>query len=87
MADIEAAQQRDEIRKERQKSADEGLASVCIDPPLKSSAGWEAWMVSVETALTLAYGSKGVPLSYVIREQEAPDLNGFGQITWEVTRV
>jgi hypothetical protein len=49
--DIEAAQQRDKIRKERQKSA-EGLASVRVDPPLKSSAGWEAWMVSVETALT-----------------------------------
>jgi hypothetical protein len=82
VADIEAAQQRDKIRKERQKSA-EGLASVRIDPPLKSSAGWEAWMVSVETALTLAYGSKGAPLSYVIRAQEAPDLNGFGQLTWE----
>jgi hypothetical protein len=44
---IETAQQRDKIRKARQKSA-EGLASVRIDPPLKSSAGWEAWMVSVE---------------------------------------
>jgi hypothetical protein len=86
VADIEAAQQRDKIRKERQKSA-EGLASVRIDPPLKSSAGWEAWMVSVETALTLAYGSKGVPLSYVIRAQEAPDLTGFGQITWEESAV
>jgi hypothetical protein len=86
VADIEAAQQRDKIRKERQKSA-EGLASVRIDPPLKSSAGWEAWMVSVETALTLAYGSKGVPLSYVIRAQEAPDLNGFGQLTWEESAI
>jgi phage tail protein X len=83
---IEAAQQRDKIRKDRQKSA-EGLASVRIDPPLKGSAGWEAWMVSVETALTLAYGSKGVPLSYVIRAQEAPDLNGFGQQTWEESAV
>jgi hypothetical protein len=34
---VEAAQQRDKIRKERQKSA-EGLASVRIDPLLKSSA-------------------------------------------------
>jgi hypothetical protein len=84
--DIEAAQQRDKIRKERQKSA-EGLASVRIDPPLKSSAGWEAWIVSVETALTLAYGSKGVPLSYVIRAQEAPDLTGFGRLTWEESSV
>jgi hypothetical protein len=86
VGNIEAAQQRDQIRKERQKSA-ESLASVRIDPPLKSSAGWEAWMVSVETALTLAYGSKGVPLSYVIRAQEAPDLNGLGQLTWEESAV
>jgi hypothetical protein len=64
--EIEAAQQREKIRKERQKSA-EGLASVRIEPSLKCSAGWEALMVSVETALTLANGSKGVvPLSYVI---------------------
>jgi hypothetical protein len=83
---IETAQQRAQIRKARQKSA-EGLASVRIDPPLKSSAGWEAWMVSVETALSLAYGSKGVLLSYVIREQEAPDLNGFRQLTWEESAV
>jgi hypothetical protein len=80
------AQQGDKIRKERQKSA-EGLASVRINPPLKSSAGWEAWMVSVETALNLACGSKGVSLSYVIRAQEAPDLNGFGQLTWEESAI
>ena len=41
----------------------------------------------VETALTLAYGSKGVPLSYVIRAQEAPDLNGFSRLTWEESAV
>jgi hypothetical protein len=86
LENIEAAQQRDKIRKERQKSA-EGLASVRIDPPLKSSAGWEAWMVSVETALTLACGSKGAPLSYVIWAQEAPDLNGFGRLTWEESAI
>jgi hypothetical protein len=86
VAGIKAGQQRDKIRKERQKSP-EGLASVLIDPPLKSSAGWEAWMVSVETALTLACGSKGVPLSCVIRAQEAPDLNGFGQLTWEESAI
>jgi hypothetical protein len=44
-------------------------------------------MVSVETALTLACGSKGAPLSCVIRVQEAPDLNGFGQLTWEESAI
>ena len=74
------------IRKEGQKSA-EGLASVRIDPPLESSAGWEAWMVAVDTASTLACGSEGVPLSCVIRAQEAPDLSGFGQLTWEESAI
>ena len=43
-----------------------------IDPPLKASSGWDGWKDSVETALMLAYGSKGVPLLYVIRENEVP---------------
>ena len=77
---IEAAQQRDKIRKERQKSA-ESLANVRIEPALKSSAGWEAWIVAVRTALTIAYGSKGVPLLYVIREDATP--NAIGWNTWE----
>jgi hypothetical protein len=63
---IDEAQRRDTIRKERMKTG-ELLSSVRIDPPLKSSAGWEGWMVAVEAALTLACGSKGVPLSYIIR--------------------
>jgi hypothetical protein len=42
-----------------------------IDPPLKSSSGWDGWKDSVKTALTLAYGSKGVPLLYVIRTTQA----------------
>jgi hypothetical protein len=77
---IEEAQQREKIRKERQKSA-ENLPSVKVEPPLKTSAGWDAWSTSIETALTLAYGSKGVPLAYLIRENAAPDLTVGG--TWE----
>jgi hypothetical protein len=77
---INEAQRREEIRKVRQKST-ESLASVRIDPPLKSSGGWESWMVSVEAALTLAYGSKGIPLAYVIRPDPAPILDA--NATWE----
>jgi hypothetical protein len=81
---IDEAQRRDSIRKERKKTC-ESLSSVRIDPPLKSSAGWEGWMVAAEAALTLAYGSKGVPLSYVIREDEAPQLDGHA--TWELKAI
>jgi hypothetical protein len=81
VSQIDEAQRRDTIRKERMKIG-EPLSSVRIDPPLKSSAGWEGWMVAAEAALTLAYGSKGVPLSYIIRENEAPQ--PVGHATWEL---
>ena len=63
---IDESQQREKIRQERKKNA-EGLATMKIDPPLKASSGWDGWKDSVKTALMLAYGSKGVPLLYVIR--------------------
>jgi hypothetical protein len=50
---LEAAQKREKISKERQKSA-ENLASVRIEPLLRMSAGWEASYVALETALKLA---------------------------------
>ena len=43
-----------------------------IDPPLKSSSGWDGWKETVSTSLMLSYGSKGVLLSYVIREHDDP---------------
>jgi hypothetical protein len=43
---------------------------------LKNSAGWEAWIDAVRAALTIAHGSKGVPLLYVIREHDAPIFDG-----------
>lgn len=70
VAAIDAAQGRERIRKERQKSA-ESLASVRIEPPLTTSSGWEAWSESVQATLTLVYGAKGVPLAYVTRRDNA----------------
>jgi hypothetical protein len=69
VAAIDAAQGRERIRKERQKSA-ESLASVRIEPPLTTSAGWESWSASTKATLTLVYGSKGVPLAYVTRRDD-----------------
>jgi hypothetical protein len=76
---IEEAQQREQIREDRKKIT-EGLATMKIEPPLKSSVGWDAWTVAIKAALTIAYGSKGVPLPYVIRDNDAPQLIGA---TWE----
>jgi hypothetical protein len=74
-AEIEQAQQREEIRRDRKKTAD-GLSTLKIDPPLKNSAGWEAWIDSIRAALTIAYGSKGVPLLYAIRGHDLPRFDG-----------
>jgi hypothetical protein len=70
VATIEESQQRDKIRRERKKNT-EGLATMKIDPPLKASSGWDGWKETVSTSLMLSYGSKGVPLSYVIRTHDA----------------
>jgi hypothetical protein len=90
VAELEEAQQRNKIRQERKKNA-EGLSTLKIDPALKSSAGWDGWTDSTKAALSVAYGSKGVPLLYVIRTNEAPrvvfdDVDEHGNIivpTWE----
>jgi hypothetical protein len=96
-AEVEQAQQREQIRQDRKKTAD-GLSTLKIDPPLKNSAGWEAWRDAVRAALTIVYGSKGVPLLYVIREHDAPIFDGndweelaisaapFTGLDWEADR-
>jgi hypothetical protein len=83
---IDESQQREKIRQERKKNA-EGLATMKIDPPLKSSSGWDGWKDSVNTALMLACGSEGVPLLHVIRTTEAPTVPvvpaGGVALSWE----
>ena len=66
LSTIDESQQREKIGQERKKNT-EGLATMKIDPPLKASSGWDGWKDSVQTALMLAHGSKGVPLLHVIR--------------------
>jgi hypothetical protein len=77
--EIEQAQQREQIRQDQKKTAD-GLSTLKIDPPLKNSAGWEAWTDAIRAALTIAHGSKGVPLLCAIRERDEPL---FGGTDWE----
>ena len=90
VAALEEAQQRDKIRQERKKNA-EALSTLKIDPALKSSTGWDSWTDATRAALSIAYGSKGVPLLYVIRANDAPrlifnEVDEHGNIivpTWE----
>jgi hypothetical protein len=80
---IEESQQRETIRKERKKSA-EGLLTLKIDPPLKSAAGWETWADAVRAALMVSYGTRGVPLLYIIHRDDEPN---FEFEDWEELAV
>jgi hypothetical protein len=87
VATIDESQQRDKIHCEHKKNT-EGLATMKIDPPLKASSGWDGWKETISTLLMLSYGSKGVPLSYIIRKHDAatfpPALNTGGvPPSWE----
>lgn len=70
--EIGAAQDREAIRKARVKSG-ENLTTLKIDPPLKTSGGWDSWSDAIKAALGLSYGARGVPLLYIIRDEEPPD--------------
>ena len=55
-----------------------------IDPPLKPDTGWDTCTIAVTAALTLSYGSKGVPLLYVPHNNNVPNFTGT---TWEEVAV
>jgi hypothetical protein len=75
---IDESQQREKIRQERKKNA-EGLATIKVDPPLESSSGWDGWKNSVNTALMLSHGSKGVPLHMSLEQLEHQPFQQFQQ--------
>ena len=68
-AKIEQAQQREQMRQYQKKTADR-LSTLKIKPPLKNSAGWEAWRDAIRAALTIVYGSKGSSLTIFYRRTQ-----------------
>ena len=62
--------ERERRRKEQKKDGESYLDST-FNTKLKSTAQWEKWLEELETTLCQIIGSKGVPLSYVIRTEEA----------------
>ena len=63
----------------------EALTTLKIDLSLKSSAGWETCLDAVRVALTLAYGTKVVPLLYITRSEE--NTNNYDFNNWEVMAI
>ena len=67
---ITGALERDRRRKIQRKEGDAYLDS-SFDIKLKSSVQWQKWIEELDTTLSQIIGVKGLPLSYVIREEEA----------------
>ena len=66
---ITDALERDRRRKIQMKEGESYLDS-SFDIKLKSSFQWQKWSEELETTLSQVIGVKGLPLSYVIREEE-----------------
>ena len=69
---LRVAESRFSIRKSMSESAT--IASKAADPgPLKSEKMWKEWEEKFSNYLRCLLGADGVPLVYVIRENDAPD--------------
>ena len=74
-AQLERALARAEIRKTLDSKS--STASKAADPgPLKSEKQWKEWEEKFINYARCQLGANGIPLSYVIRENEDPDNNG-----------
>jgi hypothetical protein len=69
---IQTARERSLVRRSRMEES--SSISHAADPgKCKGSKGWLVWSRSLKNYLSTILGQDGVPLSYVIRELEAPD--------------
>ena len=69
---IEIARQRAQIRKHNVDESD-SLSKASDPGKLKRQKDWQVWSRSLTNHLSTILGQDGVPLSYVIRENEEPD--------------
>ena len=72
---LDAAISRAEVRQTLKDNSD--TASKAADPgPLKSEKQWREWEEKFTNFLNCILGVNGIPLSYVIRENDDPDTEG-----------
>jgi hypothetical protein len=69
---IETARQRAQIRKHNAEESD-SLSKAADPGKLKRQKEWIAWSRGLGNYLSTILGQDGVPLSYIIRENDAPD--------------
>ena len=69
---LNKASRRDEVRQEEIKNS-EAVLKEASPGPLETESKWHDWEQAMENYLSSTYGVDGVPLSYVIRDNDAPD--------------
>jgi hypothetical protein len=69
---LETARLRAQIRRHNAEESD-GLSKAADPGKLKRQKEWTTWSRALKNYLSTILGQNGVPLSYVIREEEAPN--------------
>ena len=78
--ELDDASERKKCRS-NQKKIGEALITSSFQVQLETANQWDRWIVELESNCKMIIGAKGIALSYVIRENDAPDLSKRGN--WE----
>ena len=65
-----------------QKKIGDSLITSSFQVQLETATQWDRWIVELESNLKMIIGSKGIALSYIIRENDDPDLEE--RATWDL---
>ena len=57
------------------------MITTAFQVQLETATQWDRWSIELESNLNIIIGAKGIALSYVIREDDDPNL--ADQDTWE----
>ena len=81
--ELEESITRKKCRKQQNK-VEESLITTRSQVQIKASGQWDCWVLDLEINLKMISGVQGIPLSYVIRENNASDKT---EHTWEEKAV
>lgn len=81
---LKEASEREESRKAQRKIG-EALLGKDFQTKLKNGSQWDRWSQELESVLNAMIGANGVPLAYIIRKEDAPDLSD--RPTWELKAI
>jgi hypothetical protein len=78
---LDAATQRKKSRTNQRKTG-EALVTTVFQVKLETATQWDRWIIELESNLKMIIGANGIALSYVIRQDDTPDLSE--QDTWDM---